>query len=392
MSGNLRQRLARIRDAHAEANAAPTTPADGLPKLGGAGPTPFGDAWVAVAEGILKRRIEFSLPASFVERDISPRIFSRTLPADPVHARSVAFFDLETTGLSGGTGTVAFLAAIGRYDEGSRFTVRQFFMEDYPYEPDFLACIENEFHDAQAVVTYNGSSFDMPLYSTRRSMNRLAPARTVVHLDALHAARRLWRKPLGDCSLQNLETAVLGARRGDDIPGSEIPSVWFDFLRIGNHARLEKVFEHNAQDIVSLASIFSTIGWTVTDSATTGLHDPVGLAELQSRVDCGKAESTLLFALRAGDKRATRPLMRLLRDQSRFAERAAIVPLLPDDAAGLFSKSVYAERIQGDVDLAMEYARRAVMEAKPGSDMLARAQRRLERLGRRAAPGCSTNQ
>ena len=302
-------------------------------------------------------------------------------------ALPIFFFDLETTGLSGGTGTVAFLAAIGRYDTGSRFVVRQLFMEDYPYEPEFLACVEDSFADAQVVVTYNGSSFDMPLYSTRRNMNRLSSARTIPHLDALHASRRLWRNPIGDCSLQNLEAVVLGKRRDDDIPGSEIPSVWFDFLRHSRVERLEKVFEHNAQDIVSLASIFFTIGRVVCGAPIQPRCDPVGLAELQSRVDGVRAETTLRSALETGDSRAARPLMRLLRKQGRHAERMAIVPLLPDDAAGLFSKSVYAERIEGDISLAVEYAGRAVVEAKAGSGLSARARRRAERLGKRVKPG-----
>jgi hypothetical protein len=305
-----------------------------------------------------------------------------------LHPGKLVFFDLETTGLSGGTGTVAFLAAIGGFDAGSRFVVRQFFMEDYPYEPEFLACVEDGFADAQAVVTYNGSSFDMPLYSTRRNMNRLACARTIPHLDALHASRRLWRNPLGDCSLQNLEAVVLGERRDDDIPGSEIPSVWFEFLRHGNHLRLEKVFEHNVQDIVSLASIFFAIARAVYGGSLESRHDPVGLAELQSRVDAVSAETTLRSALGSGERRAVRPLMRLLRRQGRHAERAAIVPLLPDDAAGLFSKSVYTERMEGDMALAAEYARRAVIEAKAGSVLSARALRREERLGRLLEPRC----
>jgi uncharacterized protein YprB with RNaseH-like and TPR domain len=382
MSGNLRQRLARIRDSRAEAETASAGQRTNGPGKRIDASKILGDSWSAAAEGVQEREIRFSLPEGFAGQGISPRIFSRSQPLEPLHPGKVVFFDLETTGLSGGTGTVAFLAAIGRYDSGSRFVVRQFFMEDYPYEPEFLACVEDGFADALAVVTYNGSSFDMPLYSTRRSMNRLACARTIMHLDALHASRRLWRRSLGDCSLQNLEAAVLGERRDDDIPGSEIPSVWFDFLKHGSLARLGKVFEHNARDIASLGSIFFAIGNIVHGGPIRSRYDPVGLAELQSRVDACRAEATLRSALDAGDRRAARPLMRLLRGQGRRAERAAIVPLLPDDAAGLFSKSVYAERMEGDLSLAVEYARRAVFEAKAGSGLSDRARRREERLVR----------
>ena len=62
---------------------------------------------------------------------------------DPRHAanadwaRRVVFFDLETTGLSGGAGTLAFLAGCGWFgDDG--FHVRQFFLTGPAGEPAML--------------------------------------------------------------------------------------------------------------------------------------------------------------------------------------------------------------------------------------------------------------
>jgi uncharacterized protein YprB with RNaseH-like and TPR domain len=383
MSGNLRQRLARIRNSRTGIAEEAELLATGVMKSHEI-PVPNRlDGWTAIGEGVFKRENIFLIPSFFSAKEIIPGIFSRNLPSIPVPICSVCFFDLETTGLSGGAGTVAFLAAIGRLDGSSRLIVHQYFLKDYPYEPEFLDCIEKELNNLQVVVTYNGSSFDMPLYSMRRGMNRLAPSKTVQHIDALHAARKLWRKPIGNCSLQNIETVVLDTKRDDDVPGSEIPSVWFDFLKRGSDSRLEKVFDHNAQDIVSLVNIFLSVGLSVDGSTFPKVYDPVGLAELQSRVDVLKAETTLKSILDAGEKRAARPLMRLLAAQGRFVERTAIVPHLPDDAAGLFSKSVYAERILKDMESAVDLARRAWQESRHGSDLQTRARKREDRLRKR---------
>ena len=47
------------------------------------------------------------------------------------------FIDTETTGLSGGAGTVAFLVGAGYIKRGF-MTVEQFFMKDYSDEPELL--------------------------------------------------------------------------------------------------------------------------------------------------------------------------------------------------------------------------------------------------------------
>src|SRR6188474_2081073 len=48
-----------------------------------------------------------------------------------------AFLDTETSGLSGGTGTYAFLVGIGRFIE-DKFVLQQFFMRDPAEEPAML--------------------------------------------------------------------------------------------------------------------------------------------------------------------------------------------------------------------------------------------------------------
>jgi hypothetical protein len=307
--------------------------------------------------------------------------FSGRFSAEEARIGDIVFFDLETTGLSGGSGTVAFLAAIGSAREDGTFSVRQYFMDDYPFEPAFLECLASEFSRAVAVVTYNGSSFDMPLYAVRRAMNGYGPPGRLVHVDALHAARRLWRETLRDCSLGSLEEAILGVRREDDIPGFEVPQAWFDYLRLGETERLSRVFRHNELDVRSLASLFFLIDGAANGLQSVTAGDPVGLASLQERVDEALAERSLKTALEDGCLRAVRPLMRLYRRQGRAAERLELVPSLPDDPAGLFSRSVYAERATGDRVESLRLVR--MCRESAGGALLERAERRESRLKRK---------
>ena len=180
---------------------------------------------------------------------------------DPADAR-VVFIDLETTGLSGGAGTVAFLVGCGYFDLGA-FQVRQFLLTSYSAERALLAAAAELFAEADLIVTYNGKTFDVPVMETRWAFHRMrAPLDEVPHFDMLHPARRLWRTRSaltddGGCRLTTLERLLLNLRRMGDVDGFEIPGRFFQFLRTSDPRPLEPVLEHNRLDLVSLAAVTS---------------------------------------------------------------------------------------------------------------------------------------
>jgi uncharacterized protein YprB with RNaseH-like and TPR domain len=171
---------------------------------------------------------------------------------------SFAFLDTETTGLSGGTGTYAFLIGVGRYI-GDDFSVAQFFMQDPSEESAQLLALENFLAPCNAMVTYNGKSFDIPLLLTRYRAHDWKPLlKNLYHIDLLHLSRRLWRDRLANRSLNSLEVHILGTQRTEeDVPGWMIPQLYFNYLRDGDAQPLKSVFYHNAMDILSLASLFN---------------------------------------------------------------------------------------------------------------------------------------
>jgi uncharacterized protein YprB with RNaseH-like and TPR domain len=170
-------------------------------------------------------------------------------------APKLVYLDTETTGLAGRTGICAFLIGVGLL-EGSRFTVHQYFLRDYPEEKAILAALADRLADYDGLVTFNGKTFDVPLLETRYALSCIkSPFSRLVHLDLLHAARRLWKLRLESCKLTHLEEHILGIRRRGDIPGADIPALYFEYLRTGNARGLQPVFFHNALDIVTLAAL-----------------------------------------------------------------------------------------------------------------------------------------
>jgi len=187
-------------------------------------------------------------------------------------AERVVFFDLETTGLSGGAGTMPFLAGCGWFEDGA-FRVRQFFLSAPAGERAMLEALARTFDDATLLVTFNGRSFDVPLMEMRWAFHRTAAATDdLPHFDMLPSARRLWsRRELRDtpdrasCTLTSLERAVLGFHRVNDVPGFEIPTRYFQFLRSGDAAVIDGVLEHNRFDLLSLAAVMSHALWMAAE-------------------------------------------------------------------------------------------------------------------------------
>ncbi len=182
-------------------------------------------------------------------------IFGDAFP-ETVSPDDILFLDTETTGLSGGVGTIAFQIGVG-YFTPSGFVVEQFLMHDYPEEVEMLRLLDGLMQRFSILCTFNGRTFDVPLLKSRFLMNRIPDAHfPAIHADVLYPARRLWKLRLKNCRLGNLEEQLLHVQRDDDLPGALVPQTYFQYLKDGNFSPLLKILEHNKQDIVSLAQLF----------------------------------------------------------------------------------------------------------------------------------------
>lgn len=176
-----------------------------------------------------------------------------TSPADCL------FLDTETTGLSGGAGTVVFMCGLGFFEAG-RLVVEQVFLRAFAEEPAALAHIARRIVEHPALVTFVGKSFDRHRLAARMTIHKIRSAvLTDRHLDLYYMARRAWGKDLPDVRLRTVEEWKLGLRRVDDMPGAEAPYAFLSWLR-DRTGRVDRVFEHNRLDVLSLVTLLGVLG------------------------------------------------------------------------------------------------------------------------------------
>lgn len=167
------------------------------------------------------------------------------------------FIDLETTGLSGGTGVIPFLVGMGYYRD-NKFIVAQYFLGDPGAEERMIKELNQFFSDMefQSVITYNGKVFDIPLLETRYILKRQPfMLNELPHLDFLFPARSLWAHKLENCRLHSLALEVVKTGRTEDIPSAEIPWRYFQYIQTGEYDLVEPILYHNQEDILSLLGV-----------------------------------------------------------------------------------------------------------------------------------------
>ena len=353
--------------------------------------------------------------------------------ADAPRAR-ILYLDLETTGLSGGAGTVAFLVGCALSCEDGSFVIRQFVLPSFAAERALIGAV-SEWARAEAavLVTYNGRTFDVPVMETRWAFHRLrSPWDELPHLDMLHVARRLWSKKVArdadrapwdafarasaasddagegesesGCRLVQLERRLFEVERVGDVSGFEIPGRYFDFVRRGDWSVLEPVLHHNRLDLLSLAGVTARAARLLrTGAIACARGDEAALLgrELHRRAEPSEAEACYRRGL--DDLADSHPLRgetlaglaRLLRSQRRYDEAAACwteITGLRGLRAGLRLEAtealaVHFEHRRRDLERAHGYAERArhAEMTRPGAGHTGaiRLDRRLDRLRRK---------
>lgn len=181
------------------------------------------------------------------------------LPHLDPHPGSIAYLDTETTGLSGGTGTYVFAAAVARpIDCGLRLA--QVFLPQPGMEPAFLQALLEEIEPADGLAGFNSGSFDLPVLRNRWVMARMPGDLThPPHIDLLTLVRSLYRHRMESCRLRDVEERLLGYERDDPVSGALAPDAYFEYLHRGAGPVLEMVLEHNRLDVISLVHLHSLL-------------------------------------------------------------------------------------------------------------------------------------
>ncbi len=301
-----------------------------------------------------------------VRRETLARMSSVELPErfDP---RRILYLDTETTGL-GGSGTVAFLVGLGFLTD-SGFEVHQFLMRDYDEEAYLLRHVEAELNRFDVICTFNGTTFDLPLLETRFLMNRMGrECLDRPHLDLLFMARRLWKLRLGRCNLGRLEAAILGKPRKDDLPGSEVPQRYFDYLKTRREELLQDILTHNAQDSASLCVLLTHMaGMYEHPEQIRFSEDVYSMGRALERLDRPE-EARRCYRLAVRGRVGAEASAALARSYRRTGERAQAAEIWREmirtrrgGVKPYIELAKYEEHVRKDCRAALELTERAMM-------------------------------
>ena len=309
------------------------------------------------------------------------------------------FLDTETTGLSGGTGTIPFMIGAARFIQ-NQFVVEQFFLRNPSEEKAQLAALTQFVDGGQAIVSYNGKSFDLPIINTRYILNRLGnPFEEMAHFDLLHISRRVWKRRLKQCNLGNIEKEILQFQRsGEDAPGYLVPEFYRDYLLNGDGSQIAKVFYHNEIDVVSLSALFTTLAAILENPNPDNLVHPAdiySLGKLMESLDKEDIAANLYASDGLIEANGEELVLSLLSRAKMFKRQKDYAKALPlwqkahelSSAEASLELAIYYEHLAKDLTQALFYTdsllKQAESQPSPNKTSIDQITHRLERILRK---------
>lgn len=165
------------------------------------------------------------------------------------------FLDIETLGLSNRPIILLGLAKVS----SSKISVKQYLSRDTREENAVLDAFLSDIDEDSVFVTFNGQTFDIPYIINRMKYFNIKRKMDYPHFDMLHYSRRQWSAELTNCKLTTLEKHLFNIVREDDVPSGLVPDFYKTYANTENIGPLIPIIEHNEQDIITLAMIFSRL-------------------------------------------------------------------------------------------------------------------------------------
>ncbi|MCB1772098.1 MAG: ribonuclease H-like domain-containing protein [Gammaproteobacteria bacterium] len=359
-----------------------TQRASARPATRGASPAALATALgaIEVSPGLLLKQYTYAFESrAAVDPSALPELAA-------VPQRDWVYCDTETTGLSGGVGTLAFMVGVARFVAVGRVEVRQYVLCSPAAEAEMLRQVIDWIGADAVLVSYNGKCFDVPLLLSRLALCRVRSALAdLPQLDLMYTVRRACRRFWPDCRLQTAERRLLGRVREDDMPGAEAPEAWRRWLRGGDDLGLRGVLRHNALDVESLVALHHRMAQVYAGGDDTGV-DYTAIGRAWWQVDL-RHEAVRIWE-GAGDRLCERGRLLLAAEYRRrgdWPRAVAIWQQLHDagHAAASVELAKYHEHRRRDYGTALRYAS---LGDDAGSDQrCVRLRGRLDR-GRCATP------
>lgn len=217
----------------------------------------------------------------------------------PHFKESVAFFDIETTGLSPNASSL-YLIGLMYYDSSvHEWKLLQWFADNYQSEKEMLQSFLETLEHFTYLYHFNGKTFDIPYITkkcSRHSVLLSEHCEKLLHdttgeysIDLLGRIRSLRHTLMLEKCNQTAVEQWLGIQRTDTFTGGELISVYSEYMqqKILNPASaeaLEKVLLlHNHDDIEMMLTICSLLTYDeyLSDNCRTHMLSDEALTDLK---------------------------------------------------------------------------------------------------------------
>lgn len=178
-------------------------------------------------------------------------------PTDSINIGDTSILlDIETMGFS----SVPIILIGSAYIRNDNILIDQYLSRSTKEESAILTAFVNSLRDSDTIITFNGKRFDIPFIEERLSLYKIEESLyNKIHYDALPLSRSAWKAKLPNCKLGTLEKHILGIERKDDVPSRSVPDFYRTYIRQKNIGPLIPIIDHNKQDLITLAKIFSKL-------------------------------------------------------------------------------------------------------------------------------------
>jgi len=212
----------------------------------------FEDLELMVIHNVIENLYMPEIPQNVIESELLP---PKLIDLISLAVEKWVFLDLETCGLYN---SPIFLIGL-MVSKGDNYEVIQFFARDYTEEVAILKYLEDFLKKYEILITFNGKRFDYPLLIKRGKLNDISFDPEIPHLDLYLEAQKIWMGDFTNLKLQTLEKEVLNKYRIDDLSGNKIPAAYDRFVTSRDVREIEKIIEHNINDLVSLGELLIKI-------------------------------------------------------------------------------------------------------------------------------------
>jgi len=177
-----------------------------------------------------------------------------------LNTKKIVMFDLETYDLAADFGII-FIGAIKTFRKDEVFTYSMKMGDPATMDHKIVLDIRDKLEEADYVVTYNGTRFDIPYLNTRLLIHGERPLKAIRHKDVYFTAKSHLR--LQSKKLQSVEMALFGEGAKTPI----LPGFWAKTLQ-GSKSHHDYIMEHCIIDVEILERVFETLKGFINMSAT----------------------------------------------------------------------------------------------------------------------------